>query len=227
MQPTAEEREQRFGEIPKDIWAVFSHPDTAKKLFDICKSNGLHIDEYSMVSEIVADILTGWTSTKDFIPRMIKEVPMDSATAGIVAQSISQEVFTPIRESLRKLEAKYISASVDEVELSQEELLRQLENPTPSPLSGRRVANSGEPRTEMDERAEADAIQGLAQSISANSGTDESSLHTATDSLQTEPKGNVIPINKKVEKQRSIMEEKVNNVKVVNTEVDPYRESVG
>lgn len=212
---TVEQQEQRFSELPKDVWSIYCAPETSTAILDITKKHGLHIDQYGTISGIVGDILTGWTSAKDFIPRIVKEANTTAEVAGQVAQDISDLIFKPIRDSLKNLEAKYLGASVEEVHLSREDLLHQLENPVPIPMSGRREGVGGARSPELG-------------ALGGSDNTDDAVAAEMQRAIAAEADGGTPIAVNKPSTPKSIMEDKLNSVKVVNKTqlpTDPYREA--
>lgn len=224
MNPTPDQKEQRFSEISQDVWSVFSSTKTSQTVLDICKKNGLHIDHYGKVSAIIGDILTGYTSTKNFIPRIVKEVGTSQEVASAIAQEISEQIFKPIRDSLKNIEQKYLGNPVEEVHLSKDDLLRQIENPEHTPLSGRRIGEAVPQRAEIrataDQTSEGDLLKEMDEALKEEAKAPELEKPPASSEPENTPKPTA---------PQSIFQKKAATPQAIRKEektIDPYREPI-
>jgi len=225
---------QEYQHLPKDVYDALMSPDTGDKIYAITQKNKLHIDQLSNLAIVVNLVLVGDLLSSEFVPRIIHDLQVSDTQAGQIAADVNEQIFKPVQESLRAMQAKEGKAAVEEVHLSREELLHQLENPQPLPLSGRREAvadgawslergareNTGEPRFVVNTAGiVTDTDAAVAEELEAKRGA--WSVEHGGDT-----EGTKIPINKPTMPQ-TIFEKKLGNPTVTDKNsppIDPYRE---
>lgn len=103
MDYTNEQLREVYNKIPENIRAVISSDDTDEKIFNISQKYDLHIDTAGGLGKVTLMLMLGLLKPKDFIPELIKRLKLDQETANKVAQEVNEQIFKPIRESLKKI----------------------------------------------------------------------------------------------------------------------------
>ncbi|MFA6006552.1 MAG: hypothetical protein WC764_02385 [Candidatus Paceibacterota bacterium] len=199
--------------------------ETTSKIIKIGEKNNLHFDQTGFLSDAVNWVLDGQIPASSFKQNIVSLLKIDDYKAATLAQDVNEQIFKPVQESLRKMQGEAGKANVEEVHLSREDLLHQLENPIPTPLSGRRAESDESRFTIHDSRIGLDAESGK--------NTDDALAQEMQKAMQTEEQqGNVVPINKPAQtgQPQSILEKKMSKVNITNKDeapADPYREATG
>ncbi len=191
----------------------------SSKVTDACISisdkNNLHIDQLEILDRIIKDTLVGASSTANFTARIQEEIEIPSVLAAQISKDVNEQIFKPVQESLRAMQEEAGKAHIEEKHLTREELLHQLENPTPIPMSGRREI-SNEPRF----------VVGKTGMV-----TDTESAEAEEEKEQpeepAEEEGTLVPISTP-SRPRTILERKLAEPTVVEKDtapIDPYREA--
>lgn len=92
-----------FQHLPKDVQFALISVDTVVIIKSIEKEHRLHVDQAGRLADETASLMVGETKPKDFIKNIRKNVGTDEKTAREIAEKINEEIFKPIRESLKKI----------------------------------------------------------------------------------------------------------------------------
>lgn len=103
MKLNVETYNQAIKKIPIEIWEVMSSEETTEKTILISKKYNLHVDQIGTLSSHIGMVMTGLLKPKDFIPELVIELKLDQETANKVAQEVNEQIFKPIRDSLKKI----------------------------------------------------------------------------------------------------------------------------
>ncbi len=102
------EMQKRFSLLPEDIQGVITSSEYQLKLYEIAKKNKLTYEQLGTIELETTMVLLGMTPPDDFRDELQVELKIDDDKMidGLV-KDISDQVFVPIRESLKKVyEAK-------------------------------------------------------------------------------------------------------------------------
>src|SRR5258708_445719 len=124
MDFSEEKLDEKFQSVPRDIRLALSSPQFVEKIFAVGKKHELLLDETETLSETVALIMLGLLPREQFQEKM-RELGIPEETITALTKDINENVFAPIKESL-------IAKEEDEELGSREDLLREIENPSPA-----------------------------------------------------------------------------------------------
>ncbi len=94
--------QQRMAELPPEIQAAIQSVDFSKKLQTIGQKYLLHIDQMGTLENEVLLVMLGFVNPDEFVGNVVSEIRVPLATANLLATDVSQELFLPIRESMKK-----------------------------------------------------------------------------------------------------------------------------
>ena len=126
-----------YNKVPENIRAVISSEDTDEKIFDISQKYDLHIDVTGGLGKLTLMVMIGLLKPQEFIPELTKRLKLDQETANKVAQEVNEQIFKPIRDSLKKIHGLDGSKPlVEEVKAEEKALGRsptgEAKNPPPA-----------------------------------------------------------------------------------------------
>jgi hypothetical protein len=131
----------KYAKLPEDVREAASSIETVNTIEHTAKKHNLHIDEAGIITDYVGKVLFGEIKPDKFVPNLAKALDIDDKTANAIAQDLNDQIFHPLRESLRKVNEekikekeaeKYIPVTQAEQQESKEEILNQIENPPES-----------------------------------------------------------------------------------------------
>lgn len=102
------EMQKRFSLLPEDIQGVITSSEYQLKLYEIAKKNKLTYEQLGTIELETTMVLLGMTPPDDFRDELQVELKIDDdKMIDELVKEISDQVFVPIRESLKKVyEAK-------------------------------------------------------------------------------------------------------------------------
>jgi hypothetical protein len=101
-QDTAAQIEKRLAELPEDVRNAVLSVEWEEKVRAIANKNALHIDQSGALGDTTLMAMLGFFSMADLSSHIAEglNIPADKASA--IATEVTNEVFMPIRDSLRK-----------------------------------------------------------------------------------------------------------------------------
>lgn len=103
MEYSIEQLEGAFNNLPNDIKDAIQSSDLLKDVQLVGYGNKLHIDQIGALGEEVGYVLLGLTKINNFLPRVEKRLQLSPGLAARVVSDINDRIFTPMKESLRKV----------------------------------------------------------------------------------------------------------------------------
>lgn len=235
---------ERFKILPDDVRLYALSPDFAVEVEKIGKDHKLHIDQLETLMKIVNSILLGFTSSGEFIKEIQKNLHLTDSQGQELAADVNEQIFKPVQDSLRAMQEEAERGHIEERHLSREELLHQIENPVPTPMSGRREGGAEDGRLKMEDRINTSEQRfmvndsGLIVDTNIKEKMEDGRLNIeeeeeneeedTEEEKDTEEEGTPVPISTP-SRPRSIFEKKLADVTVAEkseTPADPYREAV-
>ena len=101
---TSKEIRERFHSLPKDIQIIVSKPETTQRLEEIGRQRGLRIDEIGILIEYSGLIMLGFIKSKEFVNHLATQLKVSEEQAEAIAVDVDNQLFSRIRESLRKVQ---------------------------------------------------------------------------------------------------------------------------
>lgn len=103
MKFTLEQINERKRSVPDDIKLAISSTETSNKIENISNKNNLHIDQMGILSSHIAYLMLGLLNPKDFIEEISRSMKVDYSVSKKIAIEVNEQIFRPIRESLKKI----------------------------------------------------------------------------------------------------------------------------
>lgn len=89
--------------MPQDVQGAILAVDLRKKLETITEKQKLHLDQAGALENETLFIMLGLEHPKDYIRNVMRELSVDTDTAKKIAMDVNEQIFRPIRESLKKI----------------------------------------------------------------------------------------------------------------------------
>ncbi len=95
--------EVKYASLPDNVKEAISSVDSANKIQAIAKKYKLHIDQTGELGTQVGLVMLGILAPRDFVAALAKELALTPELARSVATEVNEQIFTPIRDSLKKI----------------------------------------------------------------------------------------------------------------------------
>ncbi len=138
---TREQKGRAFDGAPKDVKAIISNNTLADIYRKIGSQHKLNISEQGTLSEIILLTMIGLISRENFIKSIIEELPTTNEKAVELAKTINTEIFSKIRDLVLtpqeainpqfNQEKLSKNSSQFDISISKDQILSEIENPTP------------------------------------------------------------------------------------------------
>lgn len=100
---TQEQLQKRYEGLPEDLKRAIYSVETADAIQEISKKYGLMIDQMGELAAETGLLMLGFTSPKDYIKNISARAGADIDTAKKIAEEINTEIFSKVKEHLKKL----------------------------------------------------------------------------------------------------------------------------
>lgn len=140
--------EQQYNEIfqklPPEIKDAIASSDTINHITLVGKKHNLHIDKIGELVDLTYDVMMGIVGTKDFVAELQNTLQITALEASVLSRDIDENVFKPIKEIMIHLYAgrapykpssslvQFYEEDEEHPALSKENLLKEIEDPTPA-----------------------------------------------------------------------------------------------
>lgn len=94
---------KRYEELPEDIQKAYFSSATSDAIFEVGKKHGLVIEKMGELADETGLVMLGMTKPTEYIRNLEKRLDVEATKAKEIAEDINQKVFSPIRESLKKI----------------------------------------------------------------------------------------------------------------------------
>lgn len=101
--PTPIELQQKFKKLPENLRDAIFSVDTANIIQAISKKYGLAVDKMGELADEVGLLMLGITHPKDFVANLGSRLGTDAETTQKIAQELNAQIFSKVKESLKKL----------------------------------------------------------------------------------------------------------------------------
>lgn len=112
--------EEKFKTLPPDVQQAITSVDIAQQLTDIGKAHRLHLDQLDELFDEAGLVMLGLTKPRNFVANLRKRVEISEEDARAIVKTVDAGIFSPIRESLKKIHG-VDEATTEEEDLSDEE----------------------------------------------------------------------------------------------------------
>ncbi len=93
----------QFKALPQDVQNAILSADLRTKLQTITSKHRLHLDQADALETATIFVMLGLEHPKDYIRNVARELNIGSDAAKQIAVDINEQIFRPIRESLKKI----------------------------------------------------------------------------------------------------------------------------
>ena len=94
---------EKFRDLPEDLQKAVFSPDTADTILAVGKKAGIAIDKIGELADETGLVMLGLTPPGEFIKNLARRLNVDPEKAKSIAEEINQQIFQPVRESLKKV----------------------------------------------------------------------------------------------------------------------------
>src|SRR3989344_4653764 len=98
-----EEIMQRYLELPEDVQNALFAKETSDAIVEIGKKHGLTIDKVGELADETGLVMLGIVPPAAFIKNLVRRLGVEQEKARAIAEDTNQKVFSPVRESLKKI----------------------------------------------------------------------------------------------------------------------------
>jgi len=103
---TQQEIAARYEALPEDVRAAIYSTPTRTKLAEIAKKHLLHIDQVGALDEEIGAVMLGIAPREKLLDAIANRLRLDRTKAQSVVADIDDQIFQPIRESLKKISSQ-------------------------------------------------------------------------------------------------------------------------
>ncbi|OHA57365.1 MAG: hypothetical protein A2114_01385 [Candidatus Vogelbacteria bacterium GWA1_51_14] len=103
-----EERKQfneRYNKLPPIVKQAIDAVETADLIQTISEAHKLHIDQMGEFSNQIGLVMLGVVKPQEFIPNLREKLKIGDEEARKIALEVNEQIFNPIRESLKQVHA--------------------------------------------------------------------------------------------------------------------------
>lgn len=97
---------QRLNELPPDIREAIKSGNLAQKFSSIAEKHNLHLDQNGSLQTETMLVMLGLEPTEDYVNNLERELETSKNEAMAIAEDINKNIFSDIRESLRKMQTQ-------------------------------------------------------------------------------------------------------------------------
>lgn len=144
---------KRYDDLPEDLQKALFSTQTSDAIFEVGKKHGLVIEKMGELADETGLVMLGMTKPNEYIKNLEKRLGVEVIKAKEIAEDINQKVFSPIRESLKKIHG--ITAKVSPPEnLPVEPITKSIPQkvimpPQPDNIKVGEIAKPVEPKVEV------------------------------------------------------------------------------
>ncbi len=94
---------ENYDDLPADVQDAFTSVSVGKTIQEIGKKHQLHVDQISSLFDETGFIMIGATHPRNYIENIQSKLAIDVNAAKKIATDVNEQIFRPIRESLKKI----------------------------------------------------------------------------------------------------------------------------
>lgn len=103
MKPTTEQLVEIYKKLPQDLLDALFNVDTSDVIEKVGRKHALTIDKIGELGNETGMVMLGVTHPNEFISNLADRLKTDKETARAIANEINEQIFKPVRDSLRKI----------------------------------------------------------------------------------------------------------------------------
>ena len=94
--------EKRMSELPEDVQQAILSSEFEEKIQALGQKNSLHVDQTGALNDETMLMMMGFTEPAEFAKHIENQARVPQGKAQQIAGDVSQQIFLPIRESMKK-----------------------------------------------------------------------------------------------------------------------------
>jgi len=94
---------KRYLELPEDVQNALFAKETSDSILAVGKKYTLSIEKIGELADETGLVMLGITPPSEYIKNLVQRIGVDQEKARAIAEDINQKVFSPVRESLKKI----------------------------------------------------------------------------------------------------------------------------
>lgn len=106
MEPDTTQLQERLAQLPEDVRSAVLSVEWEQKVQAIGARHQLHIDQVGALGDATLMAMLGMFDLSEYPARLGQDVKVPADQAAAIAKEVSDEIFMPIRESLKKVTAQ-------------------------------------------------------------------------------------------------------------------------
>jgi hypothetical protein len=128
MEYTKEQLRALYLKLPENVKEVLNSEDTLDKTEAIGKKFNLHIDKTGALSKDIGQLILGALKPGEFIAQLSRDLKMPIDQVQPIAKEVNEQIFKPIRESLKKIHGLDGSQTIEQVTSAPPNLLPKIDD---------------------------------------------------------------------------------------------------
>lgn len=96
-----EKLKKQYENIPEDVRNAISSVEVSEQLQAIGAKHRLHLDVQEKLFDATGGVMLGLVHPRDYVRTLTRELGVEADAARAIAQDVNEQIFRPIRESLK------------------------------------------------------------------------------------------------------------------------------
>ncbi|MCR4311558.1 MAG: hypothetical protein NUV54_03285, partial [Candidatus Taylorbacteria bacterium] len=102
---------KQFEKLPIKLKEALRSVDSARKIIDIGRKNGLHVDQIGELGAETGMVILGFSRPNQFVSQLRRRLDLPEDKLKTVAEEVNTEVFVKIREALKQIHGEDVAPS--------------------------------------------------------------------------------------------------------------------
>ncbi|MEK7646350.1 MAG: hypothetical protein AAB381_01490 [Patescibacteria group bacterium] len=104
---SAEQIQERFEQLPKDLQEAISSPEINTAIQAIGDKHSLHIDQLGELVDLIGLVMLGLIPSKEFVKNLSNQANIRESVSAEIADDVNKEIFSKIKSAMQSLEEKF------------------------------------------------------------------------------------------------------------------------
>lgn len=118
---------EAYKKLPEEMKAILVSDETSEFVMNLGKKYQLHVDQTGALSNAIILIMVGLMRPNEFIPAVAKNLNIETDKAQQIAKEINDQIFAPIRESLKQVHSSAPKLNDEQPGETTREIRRELD----------------------------------------------------------------------------------------------------
>ena len=103
MDYTPEQLEEKFKSLPANVRETLTSVDVEERLRTIGRAHQLHLDILGELADETGLVMLGLTHPRSYVGNLMKRLGISNNEAVSLARDVNEQIFSPIREALKRI----------------------------------------------------------------------------------------------------------------------------